>query len=176
MSKTDGTRPVHMVAENIIAMVLLPKLSGIDEKTRHDNSKIAPEHRLLTPTYDYNSKKINNYDKPNGLPLTDLPNQINPWNQLPPVVQVAMFALDQNSAVRMANAAKSKTTLDIDTLLKDLFANAADLEAHDDVKGDLAEVESRLQALHYNYRLFVSDVSIRGARWSADATDIPPQP
>ena len=173
LSLTDQTRPVHPVAENIIAMVMLPKLSATDEKSRRDNAAISAQYRLLSPTYDYDSKAHNNYGlAPEGIPVNALPNQINPYNQLPPIVQVAMFALDQNSATRLAANAQQQKSLDLTTLLQGLFQKAEDFEAHDEVKGDLAELESRLHDRQLNYRLFVSDVSIRGARWSASETDI----
>jgi hypothetical protein len=58
------------------------------------------------------------------------------------------------------------------TLLQGLFTNAENLEPHDAEPGDLAELEKRLQNRHLKYRLFVSNVPIRGARWSAAQTDV----
>lgn len=170
ISKTDDTRPVHVVAENIIAMVILPRLSATDEKTRKDSPTISAQFRYLTPTFDYDSKLKSNYGG-TTLPASALPYQINPFNQLPPVVQVAMFALDENSGNRLAVEAANPQQLDLQTLLQGLFQNASALESSDAQKGDLAELESRLLARHLNYRLFVSNVPIRGARWSAAQTD-----
>jgi uncharacterized protein (TIGR02599 family) len=170
ITSTATDRPVHIISENIIALVFLPRLSSNDEAVRKSNPSIGPQYQLLAPTFEYDSKKFNNYGN-SPIPATALPNQINPYNQLPPVVQVAMVALDQNSANRLAVEASDKRTLDIEQILGGLFQQADSLETHDNQVGDLSQLEDRLQKRHFGFRIFTSNVSIRGARWSAAQVD-----
>jgi uncharacterized protein (TIGR02599 family) len=169
ISDIKTSRPVHMIADNIIALVFLPRLSANDEASRKANPRIAAQYQLLSPTFEYDSKKFNNYGNA-ALPVSSLPNQINPYNQLPPVVQVAMVALDQNSGNRLAVEATGNK-LDLDQLTQGLFAQAVDFETHDQQPGDLSKLEDRLIQRHLGYRIFTSNVSIRGARWSAAQID-----
>jgi uncharacterized protein (TIGR02599 family) len=170
LSITEGVRPVHMIAENIISLVFLPRLSASDEAARKANRAIGPQYQLLAPEFVYDSKLFNNYGNA-ALPASALPNQINPYNQLPPVVQVAMVALDQNSANRLGVEAGDKKKLDLDSILEGLFLKADVLENREGEQGDLSRLEDRLLKRHLGYRIFTSNVSIRGARWSAAQVD-----
>lgn len=167
---TDGTRPAHVIAENLIALVFKPRLSASDEAVRKANPTIGTQNQLLSPTFAYDSKKFNNYDV-QSLPATSLPNQINPYNQLPPVVEVVMVALDENSAQRLAQGASDARKLDLDQITDGLFQQADSLETHDNQEGDLSKLETRLVARKLGYRIFTSNVSIRGARWSTAHVD-----
>jgi uncharacterized protein (TIGR02599 family) len=167
---TDGTRPAHIVAENIITLVLRPRLAANDEAARKANPAIGTQYQLLSPTFTYDSKKFSNYDSAT-LPPTALPNQINPFNQLPPVVEVVMVALDENSAQRLALSANDPRKLDLDQITDGLFQQADLLESHDNQVGDLSTLESRLQDRKLGFRIFTSNVSIRGARWSSAHVD-----
>lgn len=169
IAKIDD-RPAHIIAENIISLVFLPRLSANDETARKSNGRIGPQYKMLSPNFTYDSKLFNNYGNAT-VPVAALPNQINPWNQLPPVVQVVMVALDEAGAQKMAVEANDARKLDIDTLTTDLFKDAANLENHDNQDGDLAILESRLLKRKLNYRIFNTNVSIRGARWSAAEID-----
>ncbi len=84
----------HVLAENIVALVFIPKLPPKEDETGG----------LLAPNYSYDST-VNKPDEPN----------INPKNQLPPVVGVVMVAIDEESAAKLA--AKGVTDLGV----KDLF-------------------------------------------------------
>jgi uncharacterized protein (TIGR02599 family) len=171
IGKTDADRPVHIISENIIALVFLPRLSAQDEAARKADTKIGPQYQMLSPTFEYDSKQINNYG---GAVLSDstVPNQINPYNQLPPVVTVAMVALDENSANRLAVEATDKRTLDLAQLTDNLFQTADALETHDSQQGDLSKLEDRLLKRKFVFRIFTSNVSIRGARWSTAHVDL----
>jgi len=72
-------REVHLLAENIVALVILPKLA--DESHQPDDA--------LTADYEYNSRT--------AWSSGDQPIQMH---QLPPVVRVIMVAIDEASAIR----------------------------------------------------------------------------
>ena len=153
----DSNRPVRTLAENIMALVILPKLSKVEEDQRAVTKK-----GLLCPKYSYDSTKQYNEGAQAGDP------DISPQNQLPPVVQVTMVAIDELSAQRLASAYPSAANLGLDSSL--LFQDATKLVDNpatpepDD--GDLHTFEQMLVKNHLTYRIFTANVGIRGAKWS----------
>ena len=83
-SLSGSARPVHVLAENVIGLLLLPKLSPVEETARRQAGKT-----MLSTDFHYDSTETN----PDG--------EINSYNQLPPVMEVAMVVLDEASAGRL---------------------------------------------------------------------------
>ena len=69
----------RVLADNVIALILLPKLSASDD----------PTGTLLAPGYIYDSTAMSGTAS------------INPKNQLPPLIEVIMVVLDELSAARV---------------------------------------------------------------------------
>jgi uncharacterized protein (TIGR02599 family) len=144
---------VHVLAENVIALVLLPKLTPQDEQNLEIAGSIpsATPGTSLSPYYSYDSTASNSNP------------YLNSQNQLPPVVQVTLVAIDEASANRMSPT----DVTNLDTELAGLFSNssnyATDLKLNSSNPNNL---ESYLIAHKINYRIFSSDVAIRGAKWS----------
>lgn len=130
-------RPVHALAENIVALVLLPKLAPGDQ------TQGGYKDDSLAPAYRYDSTDNSQTDA-----------NLNPHHQLPPVVQVTMVAVDQ---VTFARFQKGNAMPD---LTAGLFADARDYEK------DLDQLRKTLQDNQLNYRVFTSNVSIKAAKWS----------
>lgn len=156
---TAKDRPVRVLAENVIALVILPRLSANDELAR----KRAGKAMLASKSYDYDSTLAN---KPADA-------EINPKNQLPPVVQVIMIAIDEISAARIAeaNPKGSDFGLKLSRFFKEpllLEDNPATPEPGD---GDLGALEKELIEARITYRIFNTNVAIRGAKWSRSQTD-----
>ncbi len=151
----DSQRPVHVLAENIVALILLPKLSAVEEEARRHAGK-----QPLSPDYTYDSAG------------TKADPEVNPHHQLPPVVQVTMIALDEFSAARLAHGAGDQAP---DLGARTLFQDSTKLE--DDAgtvtpgDGDLATFQKKLTEARLTYRVFTSNVSIRGAKWSRASTN-----
>jgi len=120
------------VAENIIALGIRPRLPEKEDSTGN---------ALLNSEFVYNSK-----DSSKG----------NTFNQLPPLVQVVMVAIDERSAARLANGATAPDLLNFSTL----FTNPADFEE------DLKTIEDALISQNITYQVFNSMVPIEGAKWS----------
>ncbi len=136
--------PVHVLAENVIALVVLPKLTPQED----------PTGTTLAPNYSYDSS-------PTGPPPSG--NALNPINQLPPLVQVTLVAIDETSANRVAQGAIVPS---FDGLLNTLFSNAPSSGSASSYAADLVTLQAALAASRVNYRVFSSNVSIRGAKWS----------
>lgn len=128
--------PAHVLAENVVALVVLPKLSLKEE---------TATGKKLSKDYAYDST------------VTGTDAEINPKNQLPPIVQVTLVAIDEGSATRIANDA---TRPAFDSSLDSLFNVSANFDA------DLATLQTTLTAQRVSFRVFTSSVSIRGAKWS----------
>ncbi len=131
---------VHVLAENVIAMVILPKLAPQEDLTE---TKLAPSYR-----YDSTETK------------TD--PAINPRNQLPPVVQVTLVAMDERSANRIAMGS-TPPDFGLDQLFQATKANSAT-----NYENDLKTLTDHLSEQRLSYRVFTTNVSIRGAKWSRD--------
>lgn len=174
MNRTTDT-PLRVLSENIIALVILPRLSQQDEAARAKR-KLS----LLAPLYDYDSKRNSNSPEAVKDPLnpkvrgnpSDEPEAVNPKNQLPPVVAVAMVAIDEMSAQRLADSAESDD-LALGLKWDELFLEAERMEDDPDTTGegesgdgDLFKLEQQLISKRINYRVYTSNVPIRGAKWS----------
>ena len=142
--KTAVTTPAtpssaHVLAENIVALVILPKLSREEDATE----------AAIAPAYAYDSTT----NGPNG---TD--PKYNTRNQLPPVVQVTMVAVDETTANRFfTQASDPGKDLNIDGVLFQDATKYAD---------DLKTLEKTLVDKHLSYRVFTDNISIRAAKWS----------
>ncbi len=159
--------PYHVLSENIIALVILPKLSKQDAGTL---TKLSPAQQdvALAPNYFYNSGITGEVA---NSPL------LNSRNQLPPVVQVTMVAIDEGSAQRMMPTMDQAQTFVQSTLkLPQRFLDASkfqtDLQSNPSVGAGAGgtSLEDALIANRINYRIFTTNVSIRAAKWSQATT------
>jgi len=177
-------RPVRVVAENVIALILVPRLSRVDEVSRASDPNLnitSPDddRGVLSPQYFYDSALTTTRVPPaQALTPTEKPEEVNPRNQLPPTVQVVMVALDENSAARLDAATPGEKGFRLD--LAEIFKRSVRLEDNriteqpDD--GELKELETKfvepfriapaLGQQPLNYRIFNTNVIIRGAKWS----------
>ncbi|MDQ3624380.1 MAG: hypothetical protein M3463_18120, partial [Verrucomicrobiota bacterium] len=154
-------RPVRPIAENVVALIILPRLSETEaEPGDVTGTTIVPEY-ALAPKYEYDSIT-------DGEGSSEAKAHLNSRHQLPPVVQVTMVALDEPSASRLADRfGKKAPDLKIDSP-RALFRKAEQLKippAESDLS-DLQELEKNLVELKCNYRVFTTAVSIKGAKWS----------
>jgi uncharacterized protein (TIGR02599 family) len=128
----EWSRPV---AENIIYLVCSPK------RARSDN---AGEPRDIAPKYAYDSSP--------GVALAQGKSDY----QLPPLVEITVVALDENSAKRMAETDSGSRSLPTG-----LFTNATD----SDFRRDIEKLEEYLNSKKFNYRIFTSTIPIRNSKW-----------
>ena len=144
--------PVRRLADNVVALVLLPKLTPQDELARvAGNPAAAP----LSADYVYDSY------------ATNADPEINPKNQLPPVVQVTMVAIDEVSAARLAASSLTPDRLREKLNVDGFFSNSTLLlDGADGTAGDLTSFQGGLNDLRLTHRVFTTNVSIRGAKWS----------
>jgi uncharacterized protein (TIGR02599 family) len=158
--RTSSTRPVRVLAENVVAMIILPKLSKEDEVAR------GAAATVLSPNYIYDSTRTANPPNNTG-PTPPADSEINPKNQLPPIVQVTMIAVDERSAARYVDRYGRTAVIGPDTSTM-FLANSQTFEKLG--TGELAVYEKQLVDMGITYRIFTSNISIRGAKWSRSQT------
>ncbi len=136
---------VHQIASNIIALVISPE----------DPAQVSPiSPTVIAPNYDYDSW-------PNSLVTSQASMTPSPLYQLPPVLHIAMVAIDEKSAVQMGNPTIPPTTLGQYPSGPGLpFTVAANFET------DLAALQKTLAAKHINSRVFETRIALRESKWS----------
>ncbi len=153
----------HVLAENIVALILHPELSSQDraDMARTGSSSADTE---LAPDYLYDSA----VRKANRL--------LNSKDQLPPVMRVTMVAIDETGAQRLTDLAKTGPDPAALLNLPGKFQSAASFKDDltlDSLRAANASLENTLVGLKINYRVFTTTVPIRAAKWSQNQTDTP---
>ena len=153
--------PVRVLAENIVALIITPRLAPADEaavKSSGENADYSP----LAPNFLYDSAPVATPSDPR---YSD--GRLNPIHQLPPLLEVTMVAVDELSAKRLGRAWQSADPFEIGRYFRDTRHTGQELH----LDGSPDSLESRLIQQHLNYRLFTTNVVIRGAKWSQTKTD-----
>ena len=136
------------MAENIVALIILPKLAIKD--------RANPQRLDLAPDFEYDSWRILRADQKLGAANATRDNL------LPPIVQVTLVAIDEPSAVRLDADPENPPKW-----TEGLFKTVRD-EPH--LLEQMAELETRIKAdpRQISYRVFSTDVVIRGSKWSKE--------
>ena len=181
-TSTTPVRPAHLLAENIIMFVLAPQLSAVDQAS-------LPSGYSLAPSYSYDSTQTNPQLANNPTDKNALAT--DPKNQLPPVVQVTMVAIDEPSAARLEANTSLKSTMQ--GLLGVNGGTARWFSASSTKTGAAGDAQTGTSASNYNsdltsttqsngtpglqpyltnnhiaYRTFTTTISLRAAKWSRD--------
>ena len=154
--------PVRVLAENILALVILPKLAPSDEQALLNNGTVnGPLGTNLASQYTYDST------------ATSPTAAINPKNQLPPILQVTMIAVDEPSFKRLQPGATRPSPDPFFTgaggtpLFTDATKYANDLQS---LQNTLAG-QNPAYPVKLNYRVFTTNVGLKSAKWSRDQTN-----
>ncbi len=138
------TPPVHQIAPNIIALLILPRSSSADSGALTTNDPIGKE----ITNFQYNTRTN---------------TAVTIHNQLPPIVEVIMVAIDEASAVRITpNTSAPPTVIQTAITTNTRFQSVAKLET------DLTDLQIDLSAKHITYRVFRTLVPLRNSKWSSN--------
>lgn len=140
-----GVAMRHVIAENVIALIITPRLAKAEEKSLQKNETHSP----LSPYYTYDSM------------ATNADARLNSRNQLPPVVQFMMIAIDEKSADK----------LNLDATKSDVFGLSQLFQDTQKFGADLATLETKLTNTKVRYRIFTTNVHIRAAKWSREQSN-----
>jgi uncharacterized protein (TIGR02599 family) len=150
LDTVPGGTKSHVIASNIILLSFLPKLPSSGPA---GDPTVDPGGDGLAPAYAYDSTTRGAADKG---------PEFNSFHQLPPVVEVLMVAIDETSASKLENGA---TPPSFD--LEGRFQDASPARR----KEDLKHLEQTLANMKVSYRVFSTEVSLRGAKWSREQTN-----
>ncbi len=142
-----GTAPTIVTSDNIVALIVRP-----ESASTADVAATGATATEIAPAYSYDTKAY--------VTKTDT-YSTQAKNQLPPMVQVTMVAIDADSAVRLAAQFGSNPPT--------LYSNSPFTDVTQ-YKTDLAALESGLQSSHLTYHVFVENVSLLGAQWTQSKT------
>jgi len=152
------------MADNILALIILPKLA-IKDRVVPGSKPPQPDPRAmeLAPFYEFDSWRVL-AGKTQAHPVTGKPlDNRNRDNIMPPIVQITMVAIDEPSAVRLNLGLEGKPDW-----TRRLFRH---VEKEDEYLKDLSDFEDAMNAdpkFKPNYRVFTTDVVIRGSKWSRE--------
>jgi len=133
---------VRAVADNVVALVVWPRLSAQDD----------PAGTKISSDYGYDSRTAKAWS-------TTPPAQPAQAHQLPPNLQLTLVVIDETSAKRLENG--SAAPADITAALAGLFTD--DVSRYGD---DLKKLQDRLADKNIGFRVFSTTVSLRESKWS----------
>lgn len=138
----SATSPyIRPIAENVLALIISPKVSP-------KNAPAGMDPTYIAPNYAYDSQELGVITGPDGQ---------GTQHMLPPLVEVTLVALDEGSARRLSESGDAGNFLQ----------NAgATFNVARDYKLDLEALEQKLIAARIDYRIFSTTVALRTAKWS----------
>lgn len=140
---TTGNRRV--LADNIVAFVALPRLSSVEDRSVGQVG--------LSPQFSYDSTSTN------AVPITNSTGTLVQHiirHQLPPIVDIAVVAIDEQSARRITWGSSPPV------FGTNLFQIATMMET------DLETLRKNIDAQGLSARVFRTSVPISAARWSTE--------
>jgi uncharacterized protein (TIGR02599 family) len=140
LKSSPGSALISQLAENVVALVILPNYAKKDK---------ADSDAPLSADYEYNSRNRSN---------------TKTLHQLPPVIQIVMVIIDEASAVRLGNTA-TPPNLGLAPLFKESAKLNDDLAELEKNLGALPG-NAAGNTIPLRYEVFQTEVAIRGAKWS----------
>ena len=150
----------HVLGDNIILLVLLPKLAPEDESLYGGTG----DGSLVAPAFTYDSRSWETGYPGIGITRTTNQNLLEKviMNRLPPLVEVIMVAIDDRSAQRLIGTSLTPPA----DLQKKLYGSGGSrFTDATKLKTDLAALENDMNSLGANYRIFHTEVRLPGASY-----------
>jgi uncharacterized protein (TIGR02599 family) len=149
----DDGRVVHPIAENIIALILVPKVASIDAEKNNAQT--------ISANYQYNSREDDGELQGNP------PEQPAQQHQLPPLLRVTMVAIDEPSARILQDQHKSSPPPLVSDQLFRTYDSRNERQTYESDLEQLAESLSEIRP-KVKFRIFTTDVALRGAKWNTE--------
>jgi uncharacterized protein (TIGR02599 family) len=178
----DGVKRMdysRALAENVVALIIMPKVPEKDRSSKDRLDDLTDDYEYDTcPEPAFESQKREFDNSAADLKLMNMKMYLNKkaqkqLHQLPPILQVTMVAIDEESGAKLADhsetppdwtSGKFAKLTTYEQFLKDL-GDPAD-PATDSLIHRISNPDRTLPTPRMNYRVFTSDVVLRGAKWS----------
>ncbi|MGC1481971.1 MAG: Verru_Chthon cassette protein C [Chthoniobacterales bacterium] len=150
----------HLLAENILALIIRPKERAAANVGSATRSQYEKEVRNIAPDYFYDSS---------GSLSGELGERQEA--QLPPIVQVTLVAISEDSANRLTKAQLQSLGSSINSFFRN---DSAGMESQLSL-GSGSSLEKLLieHSPPIDYRIFTSNIPISGSKWSETLTSSP---
>jgi uncharacterized protein (TIGR02599 family) len=158
----NGSLDVTPLADNVIALIVWPRLSYQDD----------PAGTSLSTDYTYDSQN----------PINVQPQQQGAFwvqgataDQLPPTVEVTMVVVDEPTVVRMygavglPNPTASASPPNLEEALT-VGSSGVPFKNVRQYQADISSIATTLAAAHANYQIFDATVALRESKWSQAPT------
>jgi len=139
--------PAHVLAENVIALILSPQISPTDVANGG-----PPFVYSIAPNYSYNSHQSTTSISTGT--TTGSTAKSTTQNDLPPTILVTMVAIDESSAQRLAAQNGTNPPTAISNAMAGLFTQAINYQS------DLTALEDSLTKANVNYRVFTLNIKL----------------
>lgn len=177
-AKGGGTQQnsARVLAENVTTLIIIPKLSERDRKPDRLDELTGPSCSYDTrPQSAYNAQKrvvdtaVNEGDVLTGITVTEKKQ----LHKLPPILQVTMVAIDEESAARWQSFSDSPPDW-CTGLFRSFTTETAFYQQLGNAKDGSTSLIGRManpgpgSGPKMNYRVFTTDVVLRSSKWSND--------
>lgn len=158
------------LADNVIALILVPRLPRAEEISVDggNDADFSP----LAPRYAYNSRSAapQSSDDPAQPEQTSgsapANRSLNPFNQLPPLMQATLIAIDEVSAQKIGLDKDDADFFELSKRFRDTRRLTKDLSSIDPDDDSLVNL---LNSKRIHYRTFTTTVPLRAAKWSRES-------
>lgn len=133
------TRPV---ADNIVALVISPRWDTLSA------AAVGEDELAIAPGYSFDSASLGTGNQKSAQRTRHL---------LPPVLRVALVAIDEKSADRLGSEGRLNSV--IDDAVQNKFTSANSMDQ------DLQAVADSLNESRVNFRVFVTTIPLLGSKW-----------
>jgi uncharacterized protein (TIGR02599 family) len=170
-----------VLAENIVLLIFRPRVEPADEKILATALGVTPynsttANSIISPNYGYDSRAWWSTETTLAIGTTQGTYRVlnatyasHMRSQLPPIVDVAMVAVDPNSIIRLGTTSTTPpAALQVSQSLFGLSTAGAcnpDSPASVNMDSDLATFGTQLATNHIHYRIFRTSVQMEGAAW-----------
>jgi uncharacterized protein (TIGR02599 family) len=180
--EVNGARSMdysRVLAENIVGLIIVPKVPEKDRKSPDRLDDLTDDFEYDTcPEPAFLSQKREFSSSPADLKLMNMKQFLNAkalkqLHQLPPILQVTMIAIDEESGAKLAGHSEQPPDW-----LTGRFARLSTTQQFLDELGDpvapsrdsviykIGNSDRAFSAPPMKYRVFTTDVVLRGAKWS----------
>jgi uncharacterized protein (TIGR02599 family) len=174
--RLDSSRAL---AENIVALIIVPKVPERDRKSPDRLDDLTNNYEYDTcplPAFETQKREFNPVNDMRLMNVSALmtAQQRKQLHQLPPILQVTMVAIDEASAVKLQDYSQQPPdwTQGLFTQLGTYHQFLQDLgdpsnPLPESLIGRISNVDGNQSGPQkLNYRVFTTDVVLRGAKWS----------
>jgi uncharacterized protein (TIGR02599 family) len=168
------------LAENIVALIIVPKIPERDRKSPDRLDDLTNNYEYDTcplPAFETQKREFNPVNDMRLMNVSALmnPQQRKQLHQLPPILQVTMVAIDEASAIKLQDHSEQPPdwTNGLFTRLSTYNQFLQDLgdpsdPTPDSLIGRISNPDRTHPTPRMNYRVFTTDVVLRGAKWSKE--------